>query len=133
MSMFAHISLGVTDFKKSKGFYDAVMNVLGYDFLFGEDDAMAAYGYGDSFFIINTPLEPGRGAVVPTNGTHLCFKARSKRDVDLFYKTAIECGANDAGAPGFRAHYADDYYAAFVFDPDGHKIEAVAYVSPEGN
>jgi catechol 2,3-dioxygenase-like lactoylglutathione lyase family enzyme len=133
MSMFAHISLGVLDFKKSKGFYDAVMNALGYDFLFGEEYDMAAYGQGDSFFIINTPIDPARGAVAATNGTHVCFKARGKREVDLFYKIAIEHGANDAGAPGFRSHYADDYYAAFVFDPDGHKIEAVAYISPEGN
>lgn len=128
--MFAHVSIGVSDLKKSKDFYDAGMGALGYDFLFGEDGAMAAYGYGDSFFIINTPLDPARGVVQPTNGTHVCFKARGKREVDLFYKTAIARGANDAGPPGIRAHYADDYYAAFVYDPDGHKIEAVAYVSP---
>lgn len=62
------------------------------------------------------------------NGTHLCFKARSKEMVDAFYKAALAHGAQDDGPPGIRAHYAEDYYAAFVRDPDGHKIEAVARV-----
>lgn len=129
--MFAHVSIGVSDFKRSKSFYDVVMDALGYAYLFGEDDVMAAWGQDDSFFIINTPLDLGRGAPQACNGSHLCFKARGKRGVDQFYKAALESGARDAGAPGIRAHYADDYYAAFVYDPDGHKIEALAYVSPE--
>lgn len=129
--MFAHVSIGVSNFARSKAFYDRVMGALGYEYLFGEGDVMAAYGTPESFFIINTPLEPARGATSVCNGSHICFQARGKAGVDLFYKTALENGAKDAGAPGIRAHYADDYYAAFVFDPDGHKIEALAYVSPE--
>jgi catechol 2,3-dioxygenase-like lactoylglutathione lyase family enzyme len=129
--MFAHVSLGVADFARAKKFYDAVMATLGYEFLFGEGDVMAAWGQADSFFIINTPLDPARGAVGPNNGAHICFKARGRRAVDAFYQTAMANGAVDAGPPGFRPHYADDYYAAFVLDPDGHKIEALAYVSPQ--
>lgn len=129
--MFAHVSIGVTDFTRSKVFYDSVMGALGYDYLFGEDGVMAAYGNSQSFFIINSPLDPARGETAACNGSHICFEARGKKGVEAFYQAALENGAVDAGALGIRAHYADDYYAAFVFDPDGHKIEALAYVSPE--
>lgn len=77
-------------------------------------------------FIINTPLEPARGNANGCNGSHLCFKAPSPEAVDAFYKAAIENGASDGGAPGLRPHYSANYYAAFVFDPDGHKLEARA-------
>jgi catechol 2,3-dioxygenase-like lactoylglutathione lyase family enzyme len=128
--MFAHISIGVTDLKKSKDFYDSIMGALGYGQCAGAiEESYIGYGYKDSWFIINVPLDEDK-PVVASNGTHFCFQARGKREVDLFYKVAIENGARDAGAPGIRSHYADDYYAAYVLDPDGHKIEAVAYVSP---
>lgn len=125
--MFAHISVGVSDMSRSLKFYDAVMAALGYGRLFGKaEEGFMAYGPQDSFFIINTPLEPKRGAVQATNGTHLCFKAPSPEAVDAFYKAAMEHGAQDGGTPGLRPHYSANYYAAFVFDPDGHKLEAMA-------
>jgi catechol 2,3-dioxygenase-like lactoylglutathione lyase family enzyme len=126
--MFAHVSIGVSDFARAKSFYNAVMPTLGYGFLFGEGDAMAAYGVDDSFFIINTPLDPARGPAQYNNGGHICFKAPSPNAVQTFYQTALDHGGVDAGPPGLRPHYSDDYYAAFVFDPDGHKIEAMTRI-----
>lgn len=124
--MFAHVSLGVTDIHRSLLFYDAVMATLGYERLFGaEEEGFMAYGPEEAFFIINLPLNENK---TPTtcNGTHLCFKAPTKSAVDEFYQVALEKGGQGDGPPGLRPHYAEDYYAAFVLDPDGHKIEAVA-------
>jgi catechol 2,3-dioxygenase-like lactoylglutathione lyase family enzyme len=127
--MFAHVSLGVSDIRRAVVFYDEVLKPLGYGQLFGNvDDEFMAYGEEDSFFIINTPLNPERGAVKPNNGTHICLKAPNKDAVDAFYKIALEKGAICDGAPGLRTHYAADYYAAFILDLDGHKIEALARV-----
>jgi catechol 2,3-dioxygenase-like lactoylglutathione lyase family enzyme len=126
--MFAHVSIGVKNIHASIAFYDAVINALGYGRLFGnEEEGFMAYGPEDSFFIINTPLDESRDASA-CNGSHICLKAKDKNAVDAFYNTAIKMGAKDGGAPGLRPHYSEDYYAAFIFDLDGHKIEAMARV-----
>ena len=123
---FAHISLGVKDLSKAIAFYDAVLGTLDYPRLFGSmEEEFMAYGLEDSFFLVCTPLDSEAGKVQPCNGTHICFKAKSKEAVDAFYKTAIENGATCAGKPGIREMYAPDYYAAYVLDLDGHKIEAL--------
>jgi catechol 2,3-dioxygenase-like lactoylglutathione lyase family enzyme len=124
--MFAHISIGVSDLERSVVFYDAVMEALGHERLFGDlEEGFMAYGPEDGFFIINTPLNPERGLSKSCNGSHICFRAKTKQHVDAFYKKAIELGAQCDGPPGLRPHYSPTYYAAFILDPDGHKIEAV--------
>jgi catechol 2,3-dioxygenase-like lactoylglutathione lyase family enzyme len=68
------------------------------------------------------------GAMGPrTEPLHLAFAAADRGAVDAFHKAAIAAGGRDNGAPGIRAHYHPNYYAAFVFDPDGHNIEAVCH------
>ena len=126
--MFRHVSIGVSDFKKSLDFYDRVMKTLGYDRLFGDEkDLFMAYGPEECFLCIGAPLN-GNENIKGSNGTHFCFIAKTKEAVDNFYKTALEFGATSDGEPGIRKQYADDYYAAFVLDLDGHKIEAMARV-----
>ncbi len=127
--MFAHVSLGITNIEKSLGFYDTVMEALGYSRLFGDvKEKFMAYGPEDSFFIICEPLNETK-KVVACNGTHICLKAPSKEAVDQFHKLSIKNGGQDDGPPGIREEYATDYYAAFVLDPDGHKIEVLARVT----
>ena len=63
-----------------------------------------------------------------TGGNHFAFQAKSRLEVDAFYQAAINNGAKDNGAPGIRAHYHPNYYGAFVFDPDGNKIEACCHL-----
>ena len=127
--MFAHMSLGVTNLKRSLAFYDATMLVLGYERLFGsEEEEFMAYGPQEAFFIINRPLDEQGPEPVATNGTHICFKAPSKEAVDAFYDIALENGGTSAGHPGLRPEYSSNYYAAYVKDPDGHKIEALHYL-----
>ena len=132
--MFDHVSIGVTDLERSAAFYDAVLATLGHGRLFGGiDEFFIAYGRSvkEPFFeIVGTPLEPERGPSTPNNGAHFCFSATTRAQVRDFHAVALANGGTDAGAPGLRPQYTPDYYAAFVFDPDGHKIEAVTY-APE--
>jgi catechol 2,3-dioxygenase-like lactoylglutathione lyase family enzyme len=64
----------------------------------------------------------------PGEGNHVAFRVGSRADVDAFHAAAVAAGGRDNGPPGIRAAYAPDYYAAFVFDPDGFNIEAVCYL-----
>jgi len=116
--MIAHTSLPVSDYEKSKAFYVEALAPLGYEnnMEFGE-----AAGFNDGkntdFWIVK--LDP----IVPV---HLAFEAKSKAEVEDFHRAALAAGATDNGGPGYR-DYWPGYYAAFVYDRDGHNIEAVWY------
>ena len=120
-SILHHISIGTNDFKKAIVFYDAVLDTLGCKRVFDFPQAIA---YGREFpeFWVQTPID-GKPAGVG-NGTHFGFFARSREEVDAFYKAALAQGGTDDGAPGGREEYGDAYYGCFVRDLDGHKIEA---------
>ena len=125
--MLHHVSLGVTDVARAARFYDAALGSLGYVRVWSDlrpGETKQAIGYG----------EPGGGdrlalkqvdAVAPSPGTHLAFGAPSRAAVEAFHAAALAAGGTDDGAPGLRPHYGPDYYAAFVLDPDGHRLEAV--------
>ena len=129
--MLDHISLGVTDMARARTFYDAVLEPLGYRRLYDHEALASAYGpEAPRFeFWIGLPLDPGRPAA-SGNGTHIALRAPSRAAVEAFHAAALAHGGADAGAPGLRPEYMETYYAAFVHDPDGHKIEAVCY-APE--
>lgn len=118
-----HLSFAVADLPRSSRFYDATLDALGYIRVWADETAVGygAPGGGDRFAI---KLRP-RGVVVPGEGFHVAFAAPSKEAVAAFYETALEHGGRDNGGSGFHPEYGDHYYAAFVFDPDGHRIEAV--------
>lgn len=122
--MIDHVSIGVSDLVRSAAFYDRVLATLGVARLFEAGDHIAYGRRGEPYFIINPPLDPSRGPVGRTNGLHICFTAATAAQVRDFHRVALEQGATDDGAPGLRPHYTPTYYAAFVLDPDGHKIEA---------
>lgn len=116
--MIAHTTLHVSDYTKSKAFYMQALAPLGYtnNMEYGE-----SAGFNDGK---NTDFWISReDTVVPT---HLAFEATSREEVEAFYKAALDGGATDNGGPGYR-DYWPGYYAAFVYDPDGHNIEAVWY------
>ncbi|TFZ01910.1 VOC family protein [Ramlibacter humi] len=127
-SVLSHISLGTNDYPRAKAFYDAVLATLGIRCLM-EHGPSAGYGKGFPDFWIGLPHDGGRAAV--GNGTHVCFVANSQEEVQAFHAKALQLGAHDDGGPGIRPEYSPRYYAAFVHDPDGHKIEAV-YLLPQG-
>jgi catechol 2,3-dioxygenase-like lactoylglutathione lyase family enzyme len=118
--MIDHVSVGVRDYERSKKFYLEALRPLGYAMLkeYGKSGGMGERGKPD--FWISQSAKP------PTK-THVAFSAPTRKHVDEFYKAAIEAGAQDNGEPGPRKHYHDNYYGAFVTDPDGHNVEAVCH------
>lgn len=117
--MLDHVSLGVTDFEKSKAFYDRALKPLGIERLYAEGPTAAGYGERPkAYFWI------GQRASVQS-GAHIAFVASDRATVDRFYAEALAAGGRDNGAPGLRPNYHADYYGAFILDPDGHNIEAV--------
>ncbi len=122
-----HVSVGTSDLRRAGAFYDGVLATLGVGRLFEDHDHIAWGRPSQGFFIVNLPLDQGRPSG-PGNGGHVCFGAPTREAVDAFHRTALELGAADDGAPGLRPHYTPTYYAAFVLDPDGHKIEAVCHL-----
>lgn len=119
--MFNHISIGVADIARAKAFYDACLAPLGYQRLATED---GAFGYGQSraaFWIAEVP-SPVKAD--PQSGLHVCFDAPSRSAVDAFHAAALAAGGTDNGRPGVRERYGPSYYAAFVVDLDGYRIEA---------
>ena len=120
--MLHHISLGVTDLGRSAGFYDAALAPLGYVRVWTDDTAI---GYGPPGGGDKLAIKLRDGAMAPGPGFHLALAAPDRASVDRFHEAGLRHGGQDNGAPGLRPHYGPDYYAAFVVDPDGHRIEAV--------
>jgi catechol 2,3-dioxygenase-like lactoylglutathione lyase family enzyme len=121
MKMFSHVSVGVKDLTKSRRFYNAAFEPLGYKCLF-ESAEYLGYGTTTPEFWVLAVKHP-----VPADdesGLHFCFDAASRADVNAFHQAAIAAGRRDNGQPGVRKDYGDDYYAAFVIDPDGYRLEA---------
>lgn len=124
--MYAHIQLGCTDLGRATAFYDAVLAPWG---LARANDAhdMGAAGViwrcgGRRWpqFVLNTPLDGHAPSVA--NGSQVSFLAPSRAAVDEAWHAALALGAQDEGAPGVRARYAPDFYAAYCRDPQGHKL-----------
>jgi catechol 2,3-dioxygenase-like lactoylglutathione lyase family enzyme len=117
--MIAHTGLAVSDYGISKTFYKRALAPLGYK---NNMEHGEAGGFNDGK---NTDFWIGKSDKVAP--THLAFEAKSKEEVEAFYQAALDAGGRDNGGPGYRKDYWPGYYAAFVYDPDGHNIEAVWY------
>lgn len=119
--MINHVSIGVFDVARSRAFYDAALKPLGFERL---SDGETSLGYGASAvaFWVGAAARP----IAPDmrSGLHFCFNAPSRKAVDTFHRNAIANGGTDNGKPGLRADYGENYYAAFVIDPDGYRVEA---------
>jgi catechol 2,3-dioxygenase-like lactoylglutathione lyase family enzyme len=121
--MLHHISLGVANLERSSAFYDATLSALGYVRVWADETAIG-YGYpggGDKLAI----KLGSSGIVAPGPGFHLAFSAPSKVAIARFHEAALCNGGQDNGPPGPRPEYGETYFAAFVVDPDGYRIEAV--------
>jgi catechol 2,3-dioxygenase-like lactoylglutathione lyase family enzyme len=119
--MIDHVSIGVRDIAKSKQFYDAALKPLGYQCLSKGEGSL---GYGAEAVMlwisaVDRPVPPDM-----KSGLHFCFTAPDRRSVDAFHAAALKTGGRDNGKPGLRDDYGPGYYAAFVVDPDGYRIEA---------
>jgi len=124
--MIDHISVAVRDLKKSETFYTAVLATLGQTKLREWPDAAIGFGKKYPEFWINA--RAGMTPVAGDSGAHICLRAPDSASVDAFHAAAVKSGGSSDGAPGLRPHYYAGYYAAFVIDPDGNKIEAVTFL-----
>ncbi|KQZ77674.1 glyoxalase [Rhodanobacter sp. Root561] len=119
--MIDHLSIGVRDITRARAFYDAALQPLGYRCLSADATSL---GYGTTsvaFWVLRSE------APVPANdasGLHICLMAPSRTSVDAFHAAALAHGGRDNGGPALRTDYSTNYYAAFVSDPDGYRIEA---------
>ena len=122
--MIDHISVGVSDLERSARFYEVTLAPLGLSRLVTRP---ATVGFGKSYpeFWIN--LRAGMSPIPPESGSHICLRAKSAAEVDAFHAAALNAGGSDDGAPGLRPHDRVRYYAAFIRDPDGNRIEAVTF------
>ncbi len=119
--MIDHVSIGVKSVPAARKFYDAALKPLGYECLSSGDD-YAGYGRKAAQLWLNQTDHPVKAD--KRSGLHFCFTADSREAVDAFYKAALRAGGEDNGKPGIRPDYTQPYYAAFVVDPDGYRLEA---------
>jgi catechol 2,3-dioxygenase-like lactoylglutathione lyase family enzyme len=124
--MIDHISIAVRDLKNAEAFYTALLVPLGMTKLREWPDAAVGYGKKYPEFWINKRAAMDR--VAADTGVHVCLRAPDAAAVDGFHAAALQAGGTSDGAPGPRPEYHGGYYAAFVRDPDGNRIEAVTFV-----
>lgn len=124
--MIDHVSIAVRDLRAAEAFYAALLAPLGMTKL--REWPGAAIGYGKKYpdFWINCREAMNR--VADDSGVHICLRAADTAAVDAFHAAALKAGGTSDGAPGLRAKYHDNYYAAFIRDPDGNRIEAVTFL-----
>ena len=118
--MLDHIIISVRDYGASKAFYQSALAPLEYHLIM-------EFGQAGGFGILEKPdffIKEGDALTPPV---HVAFTARDRATVDAFHAAALEAGGTDNGAPGLRPDYHPNYYGAFIFDPDGHNIEAVCH------
>ena len=123
--MIDHVSIPVRDLAAATRFYEAVLATLGMSKL---EDRPATVGFGKKYpeFWIN--LRSDMTPAPANHGAHVCFRAHSTELVDAFHAAALHAGGADDGAPALRPHHGEGYYAAFIRDPDGNRIEAVTFI-----
>ena len=130
--MIDHLGIEVTDYARSRAFYERVLATLGHGAVMEVTREMTGHYEGCGF---GPPGRPhfwvGKGRGAPSGGSHIAFSAQSRAQVDAFHAAALAAGARDNGAPGLRPHYHPNYYGAFAIDPDGHNIEAVCHLPAE--
>jgi catechol 2,3-dioxygenase-like lactoylglutathione lyase family enzyme len=127
--MIDHVSVGVRDLDRAARFYAQALAPLGLSRLVTRP---ATVGFGKTYpeFWIN--LRDDMAKVAHDSGVHICLRARSTNDVDAFHAAALAAGGRSDGAPGLRPHDRVRYYAAFIVDPDGNRIEAVTFPADDG-
>src|SRR6476469_5579213 len=119
--MIDHVALDVSDLERSKAFYVEALGPVGYELVMEFDDRALGFAAGGKpDFWLYRGTAPG--------GTHVAFGVHDRATVDAFHGAALAAGDTDNGQPGLRTHYHENYYGAFVHDPDGNNIEAVCHL-----
>jgi catechol 2,3-dioxygenase-like lactoylglutathione lyase family enzyme len=126
--MIDHVSVAVRDLDASARFYQAVLGAIGYQQLVVRPRTI---GFGKSYpeFWLNQ-----RASLAPSDadsGAHAALRVRTSELVDAFHAAAVAAGGRCDGAPGLRPQHGEGYYAAFIRDPDGNRVEAVTFLKSQ--
>ena len=126
--MIDHVSVAVRDLERATRFYKAVLGAIGYERL---ETRPHTVGFGKKYpeFWIN--LRAAMALVAPDSGAHVGLRVRGVELVDAFHAAALASGGTSEGAPGLRPQHGEGYYAAFIRDPDGNRVEAVTFLKPQ--
>ena len=125
--MIDHVSVGVRDLAASSRFYTPVLAAIGFAKLVEREGTI---GFGKSYPEFWLNARPNLDPTSQDTGVHVCLRTRQREAVDAFHAAALAAGGADSGSPGLRPEYSDQYYAAFVRDPDGNRIEVVTFIDP---
>ena len=123
--MIDHVSIAVRDLDAMGRFYEAVLHTLGYRKL---RVAASTLGFGKPYPEFWLNHRPGTAPPPADSGHHVCLRAPDMKAVEAFHAAALQAGGSSDGAPGLRPEYSEGYYAAFVRDPEGNRIEAVTFL-----
>jgi len=124
--MIDHVSVAVRDLDRATRFYEAVLGAIGYAKM---DARTQTVGFGKRYSEFWLNHRPAMPAVAADSGAHICLRAANKQAVDTFHAAALAMGGQCDGAPGERPQHGKGYYAAFVRDLDGNRIEAVTFLA----
>jgi catechol 2,3-dioxygenase-like lactoylglutathione lyase family enzyme len=124
--MIDHISISVRDLEATGRFYQTVLGTLGYERLRVQADTL---GFGKRYPEFWLNHRPGMAPVPTDSGHHVCLRAADAKAVETFHAAALRAGGSCDGPPGLRPEYSDGYYAAFIRDPEGNRIEAVTFLN----
>jgi catechol 2,3-dioxygenase-like lactoylglutathione lyase family enzyme len=127
MGILDHITLVVSDYARSKAFYEKALAPLGIAPImeFGSACGFGVPGKPEFWIGVGPASFHVPDQLKNITPMHIAFTAKGRAEVDAFHRAATAAGGKDFGAPGLRPHYHPNYYGAFVLDPDGHDIEAV--------
>ena len=130
MQLIDHVSISVADMDTARPFYDAIFQSLGADKVY---DRPSALGYGvrcNSAEVFHSCVAIYESEIANVDDKrHWCFKAKTRAEVDDFYRSGLSHGGRCNGPPGLRPHYHENYYAAFLYDPHGNRVEAVCHLA----
>ena len=124
--MIDHVSINVRNLSASGAFYDAILGTIGLTRLVVKTDTI---GFGKTYPEFWLNARPGSTPAAADSGAHICLRAKTTDAIDAFHRSAIDAGGSDDGAPGMRPEYNDRYYAAFIRDRDGNRIEVVTFLT----
>jgi catechol 2,3-dioxygenase-like lactoylglutathione lyase family enzyme len=124
--MIDHVSIEVRDLAACARFYETLLATLGHSKL---RDQPTTVGFGKHYPEFWLNHRPGMAQVATDSGTHICLRAPSAEAVDAFFQAALASGGMSDGEPGLRPEYNERYYAAFIRDPEGNRIEVVTFIT----
>jgi catechol 2,3-dioxygenase-like lactoylglutathione lyase family enzyme len=123
--MIDHVSIAVRDLARATRFYETALGVLGFTKLAMRPTTV---GFGKRYPEFWLNLRPDMVPIGPDSGAHVCLRSPTTTAIDTFFAAALAAGGSADGQPGLRPEYGDGYYAAFVGDPDGNRIEVVTFL-----